>query len=173
MSNEQSAVNLVQEFYKQCFEWLEGTMQGVTDEVAHYQPEGNIAPIAGQVAHSVTGLDMLVVGAVGGKAPLLASSHAASSGLSEPPPQGGDWGEWGQRVKVDLPVFHEYAKAVFAEVNTTIAGLSDSDLERELDLPFGKYSVKWVFNIMLLNTYSHTGEIACLKGLQGLKGYPL
>lgn len=173
MSNERSAVTLLEELYKQCFEWLEGTMEGVTDEVVHHKAADNVAPIAGQVAHSITGLDMLVVGAVGGKAPLLTSSHATSSGLSEPPPQDGGWGEWGQRVKVDLPVFHEYAKAVFAEVNSTIAGLSDSDLERELDLPFGKHSVKWVFNIMLLNTYSHTGEVAVLKGLQGLKGYPL
>jgi hypothetical protein len=173
MSNEQRAVNLLREQYKQSFEWFLGTMQGVTTEVAHHVPAGNVSSIAGQAAHAVSGLDFLVVNAVAGKAPLIMSSHAQSNGISEPPPQGADWAEWGRTVKVDVPAFQDYTKAVFAEVENCLTTLKDSELDRELDLPFGKFSVAWVFNIMLLNTICHTGEIACLKGLQGLKGYPM
>ncbi|MEZ4867769.1 MAG: DinB family protein [Caldilineaceae bacterium] len=172
MANEQSAINLLRAQFTQCFEWLEGTMAGVTMEVANYKPAGNVSPIAGQLAHTITSLDGLVVGAVAGKAPVMASSFAGKTGMSEAPPPGFAWGEWGQRVQLDLPAFHEYSKAVFTAVHECLDTLSDGDLTRELDLPFGKQTVSWVFNIMLLNTLSHTGEIACLKGLQGLKGYP-
>ena len=169
MSNEQSAIKLLRAQYKQSFEWLQGTMQGMTDELAHQTPAGNVPAIAGQVAHAVMTIDGFVLGTVSGKPPVMA---AGNSGVSSPPPQG-DWLEWGNSVKVDMPVFHEYAKAVFAETDSYLASINDSELDRELELPFGKYSVAWLFNVGLLNTFSHTGEIACLKGLQGLKGYPM
>ena len=173
MSDKNSAINLLRAQYKQCQEWLEGTMQGVTPEVASYAPEGNISPISGQIAHSLTGLDFFLLNVAAGKAPLLTTTFAGKAGISEPPPQGGDWVEWGRKVQVDLPAVHEYGKALFAAVDEYLASLTDADLEREVEFPFGKYPLSWVFNIMLLNTHSHTGEISVLKGLQGLKGYAM
>lgn len=169
MSNNQNVVNLLRDQYKQSFEWLEGTMQGVTDEVLHQAPAGNVPSIAGQVAHAVMTIDGFVLATVSGKPPVMAS---VNSGVSETPPQG-DWLAWGNSVKIDLPAFHEYAKAVFAATDEYLASIEDGALAQELDLPFGKHSVGWLFNVGLLNTYSHTGEIAALKGLQGLKGYPM
>ncbi len=50
------------------------------------------------------------------------------------------------------------------------------DLEREIDLSnfgLGKQSVAWVMNNGVIgHVASHCGEISCLKGLQGAKGYP-
>jgi hypothetical protein len=168
-----TAISLLRAQYSQSFGWLEGTMDGVTDEVANFNPPGAPMPIAGLAAHIVTAVDFFVLHFAKGGAPLLLSSHADSSGVSEPPPQGA-WEEWGNRVQVDLPVFHEYAKAVFGAVDEYLATLSDGDLGNEIDMgPFGTQTLEWVFNIMILNTYSHTGEIACIKGMQGLKGYPM
>ena len=173
MSNETSAISLLRAQYGQAKDWFLGTMQGVTEELAHQAPAGNPSSIAGQAAHTVTGLDFFVLGAAGGKSPLFSGSFAGKAGISEPPPQGGDWSEWGRSVQVQLPAMLEYTEAVFAGIDEYLASLTDSDLERELDLgPIGTQTVGWVFNIMLLNTYSHTGEIACLKGQAGLKGYP-
>jgi hypothetical protein len=173
MSNNQSAVNLLRDQYKQSFNWLQGTMQGVTDEVANRVLGERVATIAGHVAHTVTGADFMLVAAVAGKAPLMMSTFQGKSGISEPPPQGADWLAWGQRVKLDLSAFHEYAVAVFNAVDEYLASISDADLQEEVETPFGKETKARWFNIMELNTYSHTGEIACLKGLQGLKGYPV
>ncbi len=169
MSTDQSAVNLLRDQYKQAFEWLQGTLDGVTTEVAHQIPAGTVPTIAGQAAHAVMTIDGFVLGAVNGNAPVMA---AGNSGVSEPPPQG-EFLEWSKQVQIDLPLFHDYIKAVAAATDEYLASIKDSDLQQELELPFGKYSVAWLFNIGLLNTYSHTGEIACLKGLQGLKGYPM
>lgn len=168
-----TAIDLLHAQYEQSFQWYQGTMADVTQEAAHYQPAGTLLPIAAQAAHIITGLDFLIVGQVGGKPPLLTGDFADQSGLSEPPPQG-DWSEWGRRVQVELSALSAYAQAVFDAVGATIGSLSDEDLAREIDLGgMGKQSLSWVFTIMLLNTFSHTGEIAAIKGLQGLKGYPV
>ncbi|MEZ4656490.1 MAG: DinB family protein [Caldilineaceae bacterium] len=170
MSN--SAVSLLRTQYKEMAGWLEGTMAGVTDEVAHYAPGGKATPIAGHIAHILSGLDYFILAQAAGQAPLMASAFAGKSGMSALPPQG-DSTEWMNTVRVDGDAIHAYGKAVFAAVDDYLATLNDDDLAREIEFPFGKYSVGWVFNIMLLNTYSHTGEISTIKGLQGLKGYPM
>ncbi|MEM7535288.1 MAG: DinB family protein [Chloroflexota bacterium] len=172
MSN--NAISLLRAQYTQMFGWLEGTMAGVSDEVMHYVPPGDtVATIGAQAAHIVTGVDGFLLGMAAGQAPLMASSYANKTGISEPPPQGGDWGDWKHTVLINGPELHEYAKAVFAAADSYLATLSDSDLENELDMgSAGKQTLQWVLTIMILNTYSHTGEIAAIKGLQGLKGYP-
>ncbi|MEZ4732982.1 MAG: DinB family protein [Caldilineaceae bacterium] len=170
MSN-QGAINLLREQYQQSHEWLQGTMQGVDEGSAHFQPGGLVSPIAGHAAHAVTGLDFLLIGTVGGKQPLLVSNFADKAGISKPS-QDGDWLGADRGVVMNVAEFTTYQAAVFAAVDDLLAGFTDSDLTREVDSSFGKMTVGWWLNTMLLNTYSHTGEIAAIKGLQGLKGYP-
>ena len=168
-----NAVSLLRAQYSQSFQWLEGTMAEMTDDMANFDPPGAPSPIAGQLAHAVSGVDFFILGMAAGQQPLMLGEFAGKSGISEPPPQGA-WGEWGRRVKIDLPQIHEYAKAVFAAVDDYLATLSDDDLDQEKDFGgAGTQPLVWAFNIILLNTYSHTGEIACIKGLQGAKGYPM
>lgn len=174
MSN-QNAVNLLKGQFELAKGWLEGTMEGVTPEMSSHTPPQGPSPIGAQAAHVVTGMDALVIGGLGGKAPLMMSSHAESTGLSEPPAPG-EYAEWSRRVQVDLPQLHQYANAVFEGVNEVLDGMTDEQLETEVDMSaFGldNKTPAWVFNIMLLNSFSHTGEISALKGLQGAeKGYP-
>lgn len=170
-----NAVELLRTQYKESASWLEGTMDGVTEEVATWSPPGGmVSPIAGQIAHAVVGLDFFLLNKVGGRPPLMATDFADRGVISEPPPTGGEWVEWGNRVQVDGAAMHDYADAVFAAVDDMLAAMEDADLDREVDFgDMGVYTAGWTFNIMLLNTFSHTGEIAVLKGLQGLKGYPM
>jgi hypothetical protein len=62
---------------------------------------------------------------------------------------------------------------VQASVDGYLAGLPDSDLSRKISGPFGEQTVEWVI-VTLLGTHlpQHAGEIAALKGVQGLKGLP-
>lgn len=169
--SDHSAINLLREQYKQAQQWLQGTMQGVDDHVAHFQPGGLVSPIAGHAAHAVTGLDFLILGTIGGKEPLLASSFAGKAGISKPS-QEGDWLGTDRGVVMNVAEFSAYQDAIFAAVDDLLSGFNDSDLPREVESPFGKMTIGWWLNTMLMNTYSHTGEIATIKGLQGLKGYP-
>jgi hypothetical protein len=73
-----------------------------------------------------------------------------------------------------LPVFREYAKAVYGATDAYIARLSDSGLARKVQTGFiGEQSAAFVIsNILGWHIAEHTGEIAALKGVQGLKGLP-
>ncbi|MBV7336055.1 DinB family protein [Chloroflexi bacterium TSY] len=169
-----SAVKLLRAQYKGAHDVLEGTMKGVTSEQAHWIPAGTANPLGATYAHILVSEDGLFNGALQGGAPLMASSWADKTGLSEPAPQGNQWGEWGRRVKVDLDAARAYGQAVYAATDKYFATLTDEDLGREVDLTgigLGKYTLGQISSILLNNVTWHTGEISCLKGLQGGKGY--
>lgn len=77
--------------------------------------------------------------------------------------------------RCDPAPLHEYADAVFANMDAYLGSLSESDLDSEIDLTamgMGKMPLAVFLTRMLLgNTYAHTGEISTLKGLLGVKGY--
>ena len=78
-----------------------------------------------------------------------------------------------QTIRVDLPALHEYTQAVARDILHWLDTVEPKDLERPLKTPIGELNVAQVletFCIWHLN--AHCGEIAVLKGLQGIKGYP-
>jgi hypothetical protein len=163
---------------------LESTMEGVTSEQAHWLPSGRANSIAANYAHVVVGQDGVVNGRLKGGAPLFASTWSGRVGLSEMPPGPDaqkpgfpDWSGWARRVKVDLPAFRGYAQAVYAASDTYLASLGDEDLGQSIDLGalgLGKMTLAQILIAGVLgNCLTHCGEISCLKGLQGLKGYPM
>jgi len=157
---------------------LEGTMDGVTDEVAQFQPEGTANPIAGTYAHLVFSEDLFVSNFLKKTSPLCESTFKDNTGASELHPM--EWQtaypKWLREVKVDVKKFREYAKAVYAMSEEYINSLSDEDLDKELDMSsFGMGMMKtsaFIADIINGHAFSITGEISVLKGIQGLKGYP-
>jgi len=79
-------------------------------------------------------------------------------------------------VKVDLPALNAYAQTVYAASDDYLASLRGKDLDRPVDLAalgLGQSTVGFVINNGILgNAFTHCGEISCLKGLQGKRGYP-
>lgn len=168
------AATILQAQFKRSHDWLKGTVgESITSEQLHYKPEGEPVAIGAQFIHVVTIEDFLIHFAQG-KQPLMATEYAGKVGVSEMPPMG-PWGEWAESVKVDTTQAMAYADAVFSTTEAFIGSLDDATLESELDLSsvgFGKMPVYEGLSIIILNNYSHAGEISTIKGLQGLKGYP-
>ncbi|MEX1253188.1 MAG: DinB family protein [Dehalococcoidia bacterium] len=81
--------------------------------------------------------------------------------------------DWARGLKLDVATFREYAKAVYTATDAYIANLPDAELERKVQTPIGEQTVGWAL-VALLATHlpQHAGEIAALKGVQGLKGLP-
>ena len=77
-------------------------------------------------------------------------------------------------TRVDLSTVRPYAEAVYAATDEYLASLTDEDLDRPMEIPgMGQANVGVVLGLLVLNHIgTETGEIACLKGLQGLRGYP-
>jgi hypothetical protein len=169
-----SRVALLRDFFSFTHQWFEGTMEGVTPELAHWQPQGISQPIGANYIHVVTSEDFLVNQAICGAAPLMASSYAGKTGFSEAPPLG-NRDDWASRVQVDLPLLRAYGAAVYAATDAYLASAADEDLDQMLDLSFvgfGTQPVRFLLNLLLMNVSNHCGEISCLKGLNGLQGYP-
>jgi hypothetical protein len=157
---------------------LEQTMDGVTDEVAQFQPLGTANPIAGTYAHLVFSEDLFINNFLKKTSPLCESTFKDKTGANELHPT--EWQEaypkWLREVKVDVKKFREYAASVYAMTEEYVASLSDEDLEKEVDMAsFGMGTMKvsdFISNIITGHAYSIMGEISVLKGIQGLKGYP-
>ena len=180
---ERNVISLLREQLKAVHELLEGTMADVTPELAHWIPPGTALPIGATYAHVVTSEDGVVNGMLRGGAPLFAGDWADQTGLSELPPSFDpkkpgfpDWSGWSRKVKVDLPALRMYAHAVYAASDGFLASLRGRDLDRPVDLGalgLGEANVGFVINRGILgNAFAHCGEISCLKGLQGKRGYP-
>ena len=181
-ANERTAASLLREHFQAAVQLLEGTMEGVTPAQAHWVPAGAANPIGANYAHVVVGQDLLVNGRLKNGTPLFASAWAGKIGLSELPPRPDpakpgfpNWSTWARQVKIDLPALRSYAGAVYAATDAYLASLTDADLAHAVDLSalgLGQMPVKQLLLRALLgNTLTHCGEISCLKGLQGVKGY--
>ena len=158
-----------------CHDILEQTIGDCDQQTLDKNPPGATITNVGSIyAHMVFAEDGIVHGMLQGKPPIYkAQGWAARTGLEMPAP-GGFTVEWGRAVKLNLPPFREYAKAVYAATDAYIADLSDADLERKVQTGFvGEQTVAFVMsNILAWHAAQHTGEIAALKGVQGLKGLP-
>jgi len=170
------AISVLRENLQESHELLEGTVEGVGDEATHWAPPGAANPLGATYAHVVVSEDMVVNGMLGGRSPMAMGSWAGRTGLSELPPSDADWGAWARRVRVDLAALRQYAHAVYAASDEYLRSLSPDALSLSVDLSargLGQRSLAWLIRGVALNAYVHGGEISCLKGLQGLRGYPV
>jgi hypothetical protein len=169
------AVSLLSQQIRSAHEIVEGTVADLTAEQAQWNPAGK-AIAAGPLYVHVSAAEDLFLNMVVGRQPLAMGAYAGKTGVSEPHPMGGGYDEWAQRVKIDLPQLREYVQAVFKNTEDYVAGLTPEALDKELDLTnagLGKMSLGAFITVTsVIHPSNHIGEISCLKGLQGSKGYP-
>ena len=65
-----------------------------------------------------------------------------------------------------------YRASVRAATDAYIANLTPTELDRQVELIGSQRPVADALAIMVVHIASHGGEIAALKGVQGLKGLP-
>lgn len=168
-------VTLLREYVKGSHGYLEGTLGDTTPEQAQSLPQGKANSIAANYAHLVCSEDYLVNGMVAGKAPIFATTMEGKTGLSALPPMG-DWSAWARELTVDVAALRAYAQAVYQNTDDFLAGLRAEDLDRAVDVSsFGYGDVPlplFILSFVGGHAGMHTGEISCLKGQQGLRGYP-
>jgi hypothetical protein len=174
------AVTLLRAQFQTAHQFMEETMADVTPAMAHWLPPGRANPLGASYAHVLFGEDMIIQGVLKQTAPLFAGSWADRLGVSEPMPMPSAGGEeyyaWTHRVQVDLDALRAYGQAVYAATDEYVAALTPADLDRLLDLSsagMGEVNLAWVVsNLAVGHIHDLMGEISCLKGLQGARGYP-
>ena len=74
---------------------------------------------------------------------------------------------------MDLPALQAYSQAVAGAIQSWLASLVPDDLERTVNTPIGELTLARLLEVFVTwHITAHCGEIAALKGCQGVKGYP-
>jgi hypothetical protein len=173
-----NTVELIHHSLGFAFEVLEGLVSDLTQEQADWQPPGKANPIGALYWHIVAYVDQIVHEWGIGQAPLRHSAGWQEKVVIALPPENPEDPYWEvravrERLRVDLPALHDYARATAQTLLGWVASLSLEDLERTVPTPIGDYKLGQfleIFGICHIN--NHSGEISALKGCQGLKGYP-
>ena len=133
-------------------------------------PGATIGPIGEIYGHTIGNEDWAFNQLIQGKDLLLKSGGwAAKLGL-DPESTEHDWNAVAQN---HLGALQEYGKAVFGATDAFLAGINDGDLDRPIDFFGRKETMGWVIaDTVLVHVAFHSGEIASLKGVMGLKGLP-
>ena len=154
--------------------FIEQAVSDLNSAHLHWQPPGTANTIAATYAHVIGSEDGFINATLLGQRPLAESAWAGRNGISLPIPQrGSDWYGWSRRVQVDLAAAKLYGAAVYAATDEYLATLKPEQLERAPEVPLpAEQSLNWLLtNFLILHASVHSGEIAVLRGLQGLVGF--
>ncbi len=164
------AVSLLRQQFKECNEWLEATMQGVTPEQAHWKPAGKANPLGATYAHTLMTQDFVANSDIKGGAPLAATTWAKKIGISEPPPMDviTEWAQWARLVQVNLEALRAYGQAVRDSVDQVLMSLTETGLSRAVETPFGSSTVQFLLSGAIIgHTHNHAGSHCHASAHQG------
>jgi hypothetical protein len=152
---------------KSAFELFHACAGGMTDEQYNWKPGGTCNVAAKSHVHALSSIDFFVNAVVRAGKPRWGEVAAAHS-LPENP-----LGIWAYDGPIPYEPVDVYGKKLQAEVLDYVESLSDADLDREIDTQFfGRKSVAWLLQLGVNHLVGHGGDIAAVKGMQGLKGLP-
>ena len=157
---------------------IDGTLANVSQDDCMKPAGGTAHPIGATYAHMVMSEDFVVNMMVRGSTPLMMSTFAGKTGVSEPPPMPGTPPEeglaWANRVQIDFEALKAYDKAVCAATQEYLSSASDEELSRKITFGnMGEQPVSGVLNLLVVvHPSNHIGEISALKGIAGGTGYP-
>ncbi len=173
------AIQILAEQLENSHGLFKATMNGVTNEVAAATPPGIANSIASTYAHILICEDYFIHTLLQDKKTLLETDFENETGMDQLVLNNwkSDFQNWPKDITGDIEQMNQYAEAVFAASESYIKSLTDEDLQRELQVDLfnlGQRTVAFVLGSMLIsNLNNHLGEISTLKGIQGLKGYPV
>lgn len=164
-------VELLRGQLKAVHQFLDMTIGDVSEEAAKRKDhDWNIKPIGAIYAHIAASEDVMLNAMVRGGAPLLMrDGWGEKLGITDPMPSLDKL----DNFSAPIATVREYAAAVFKETDEYLSTAKDEDLSKEMDSPAGKMTgLAFLANIVATHCGGHWGEIAALKGVQGLKGLP-
>jgi hypothetical protein len=164
---------ILKDQYAQGHSILQGVLADIEESLANKsEGMGTVGSIGSIYAHMVFTEDAIMAQGRGKPTIYESAGWAERIGLESPGLR--QTAEWAASVKITLPLFHDYAKEVFSATEEFVASLTGEDLEREIT-GLGGRQIKLAVMVATVGTIhisEHTGEIAALKGVQGLKGLP-
>jgi len=152
---------------------VEMTMIDMTPEMFNWGPPGTANTISATFLHLVNVQDEFIHQILQGKPTLWEREKwSQRTGVENPPGMGEDWSSFKNR-KVELKPMLEYKDAVWTATDAFLETLTEADLDRLVDFAGGQRPMASVLTLAAVQAAGHVGEIAALKGIQGVKGLPI
>ncbi len=147
-------------------------LKETTDEQLNWTPPGIANPIGVTLLHIIGTEDQLVQQLLQGKPYLWESGNWSERvGVEVVPHEGRGWEEC-RKAHLSLAPIMAYQEAVCSATADFIASLSPEDLDRPIMLFGREQPIAIVLVIIVNHAILHMGEIAALKGIQGIQGLP-
>ena len=165
------ARELLRAQFQTIHQFMDMTIADCSPEVLEKKDEAwTINKVGSLYAHLVLSEDMMLGMGTGGDPVIKSDGWAEKLGIDDLSPR---QDEHLADLTIDLKAFSEYAKAVAAATDDFLANAPDEQLNKEVESPMGKQPfITFFANIGLTHVAGHWGEIAALKGVQGMKGLP-
>ncbi|MEX2225799.1 MAG: DinB family protein [Dehalococcoidia bacterium] len=147
---------------------LFNTCAGGMDEAQYnWKPEGTCNSIAKSHVHALSSIDFFVITLIKGGQPSWAQV-AQANGLPASPLE-----VWNYDGQISMDAIMDYGKNVQKAALDHVATMKDADLDREIETQFfGTKTAAWLMQLAGVHSVGHGGDIAAVKGMQGLKGLP-
>lgn len=165
------ALELLKEQFASVRRFVDGILDGLTDEQVNWRPPGTANPIGVSWLHLLTTEDSFIQGTIQGKPRLWDSQDwTAKTGIR---PRAGD--ETWDRIKqtqFTVAPLRAYGEVVRGATETFLSSVTAEQLARPVTVNNMEMSVSRLLTMMVCHSAGHAGDIAAIKGIQGLKGLP-
>jgi hypothetical protein len=150
----------------------DAVLADTTDEQLNWTPPGLANPIRAPLVHLSVSEDRFIQTIIQGKTTIWESKGWGEKlGLAFGPGARMDWEKTKATTLTLAPVL-DYAAAVRAATDAYVATVTPEELERTVPFIGGEKPVADVLAQLVIHYSGHIGEIAALKGIQGVKGIP-
>ena len=152
---------------------INGNMKNMTSELFNYPSPGTANTISATYVHLIYSEDHFVQEILQGKASVWESGKWSEKvGIPKPPDIGEDWSDF-KHQQLPIQPQLDYAEAVWAATDAYLEPLKAEDLDRMVKFAGGERTVADMLLLGTSQALGHNGEIAALKGIQGVKGLPI
>ena len=147
-------------------------MKDLNEEQFNWLPPGMINPISAILLHLLSGEDFFIQGIIQGNPGRWDDQGwLGKIGIQAPGGPGSNWDIF-KTASVSIAPVLAYGRDVRAATDTYLAALTEDELDRQVSFAGKMVSVGEVLNILMSHITCHAGEIAAVKGMQGIKGLP-
>jgi len=151
---------------------VDDVMKDITEEQLNWQPVGTLNPISTIYLHMLTGEDYFVQSVIQGESLCwVAQDWGEKIGVRKPPEQGRSWDEF-KTTKLLVAPMLAYQQAVRGNTYRYLDRLTAEELDRSVNFGGRELPVAEVLMTLVVHSAGHAGEIAAVKGMQGIKGLP-
>jgi uncharacterized damage-inducible protein DinB len=150
----------------------DSAIKDMTEEQLNWVPSGEVNPIRAALLHLLGSQDFFLQTVIQGRPTVWeAGAWADKIGVASLPGRGRGWEE-AKTTHMALKPLLAYRQAVAAAMDDYLAALTPEELDRQVNLFGGPRSVADALILVVAHTMTHVGEIAAVKGMQGVKGLP-